>query len=34
MHPQIDRVFGFDEVRQALDHMAEEKHFGKICIRF
>jgi NADPH:quinone reductase-like Zn-dependent oxidoreductase len=33
MHPVIDRVFAFDEVRAALEHMAGGKHFGKICIR-
>jgi NADPH:quinone reductase-like Zn-dependent oxidoreductase len=32
--PVVDRVFGFDELREALDYMAEGRHFGKICLRF
>jgi len=31
--PAIDRVFGFDEVKAALSHMAAGAHFGKIVIR-
>jgi len=31
--PAIDRVFGFDEVRSAFNHMAAGAHFGKIVIR-
>jgi NADPH:quinone reductase-like Zn-dependent oxidoreductase len=31
--PAIDRVFGFDEVKAALNHMAAGAHFGKIVIR-
>lgn len=34
MRPVIDRSFAFDEVRAALEQMADGKHFGKICIRF
>jgi len=34
MRPVIDRVFPFDQVREALEHMAAGRHFGKICIRF
>ena len=33
MHPVIDRVFAFEEARQALEHMQSGAHFGKICIR-
>ncbi|MGD0444122.1 MAG: NAD(P)-dependent alcohol dehydrogenase [Edaphobacter sp.] len=33
MHPVIDRVFGFDEVREAFEHMRAASHFGKIVIR-
>lgn len=33
LRPVIDRVFGFDELRDALDYMATGQHFGKICIR-
>ena len=31
--PVIDRVFGFDEVREAFLHMQSAAHFGKIVIR-
>jgi len=34
MRPVIDRVFAFDEARQAFEHMASGSHFGKICIKF
>ena len=33
LHPVIDRVFGFEEVREALRYMENAGHFGKICIR-
>jgi NADPH:quinone reductase-like Zn-dependent oxidoreductase len=33
MRPVVDRVFAFAEVRQALEHMEQGKHFGKIVIR-
>jgi NADPH:quinone reductase-like Zn-dependent oxidoreductase len=33
LHPVIDRVFGFDQVREALWHMQSASHFGKIVIR-
>jgi NADPH:quinone reductase-like Zn-dependent oxidoreductase len=33
MKPVVDRVFGFDEAREALRYMASGAHFGKICIR-
>ncbi len=33
MHPTIDRVFGFGEVREALRHLESGSHFGKVCIR-
>ena len=29
----IDRVFGFDDVKAAYQHMASGAHFGKIVIR-
>jgi NADPH:quinone reductase-like Zn-dependent oxidoreductase len=32
LRPVVDRVFGFDEVREALRHMESGAHFGKICI--
>jgi NADPH:quinone reductase-like Zn-dependent oxidoreductase len=31
--PVIDKVFGFDEVKMAYQHMASGAHFGKIVIR-
>jgi NADPH:quinone reductase-like Zn-dependent oxidoreductase len=31
--PAIDRVFGFDEVKAAYQHMAAGAHFGKIVIK-
>jgi NADPH:quinone reductase-like Zn-dependent oxidoreductase len=31
--PVIDKVFGFDEVKAAYNHMAAGAHFGKIVIR-
>jgi NADPH:quinone reductase-like Zn-dependent oxidoreductase len=31
--PAVDRVFGFDEVQAAYQHMAAGAHFGKIVIR-
>jgi NADPH:quinone reductase-like Zn-dependent oxidoreductase len=34
LRPVIDRVFAFDEARQAFDHMKSGSHFGKICIKF
>jgi NADPH:quinone reductase-like Zn-dependent oxidoreductase len=32
LRPAIDRVFRFEELREALDHLARGQHFGKICI--
>lgn len=32
LHPLIDRVFPFEGVREALRHMEEGAHFGKICV--
>jgi NADPH:quinone reductase-like Zn-dependent oxidoreductase len=34
LRPAIDRVFPFEELREALDHLARGQHFGKICIGF
>jgi NADPH:quinone reductase-like Zn-dependent oxidoreductase len=31
--PVIDKIFGFDEVQAAYNHMASGTHFGKIVIR-
>jgi NADPH:quinone reductase-like Zn-dependent oxidoreductase len=33
LHPVIDRVFGFDQAREAFLHMQSASHFGKIVIR-
>jgi NADPH:quinone reductase-like Zn-dependent oxidoreductase len=32
MQPFVDRVFRFDETREALRHMESASHFGKICV--
>jgi NADPH:quinone reductase-like Zn-dependent oxidoreductase len=32
MHPAVDRVFGFDQLQEALKLMESGGHFGKICI--
>ena len=34
IHPVIDRVFPFDETREALVYMAGGRHMGKVCIAF
>jgi NADPH:quinone reductase-like Zn-dependent oxidoreductase len=34
LRPQVDRVFGFDEVPDAFAHFEAQRHFGKVCIRF
>lgn len=33
LRPVVDRVFAFEEVREALRYMETGAHFGKICIR-
>jgi NADPH:quinone reductase-like Zn-dependent oxidoreductase len=33
MHPVVDRVFGFTELRDALNYLQEGRHFGKVCLR-
>ena len=32
--PEIDRVFAFEELKEAMEYLRRGKHFGKICIRF
>jgi len=32
--PVIDRVFAFEELKEAMGYLRQGKHFGKICIRF
>ena len=34
LQPIVDRVFGFEQAREALAYMESGAHFGKICIRF
>jgi NADPH:quinone reductase-like Zn-dependent oxidoreductase len=31
--PVVDRVFGFSELREALNYLKEGRHFGKVCLR-
>jgi NADPH:quinone reductase-like Zn-dependent oxidoreductase len=33
LHPVVDRVFPFAEAREALVHMEQGRHFGKIVVR-
>lgn len=33
MRPVVDRVFGFSELRDALNYLREARHFGKVCLR-
>jgi NADPH:quinone reductase-like Zn-dependent oxidoreductase len=33
MRPVIDRVFGFEELQEALEYMEAGEHIGKICLR-
>ncbi len=33
MRPVVDQVFGFSELREALNYLKEARHFGKICLR-
>jgi NADPH:quinone reductase-like Zn-dependent oxidoreductase len=33
MRPVIDRVFEFDQAREAMHYMESGVHFGKICIQ-
>jgi NADPH:quinone reductase-like Zn-dependent oxidoreductase len=34
LRPVVDKVFPFQEARQALEYMQSGAHFGKICLRF
>ncbi|HEU4669112.1 MAG TPA: NAD(P)-dependent alcohol dehydrogenase [Dyella sp.] len=34
LEPVIDRVFGFDQLREAMEFMASGQHFGKVVIDF
>jgi len=33
MHPVVDRIFSFEDAREALRYMESGAHFGKICIK-
>ena len=33
MRPVVDRVFGFCELKEALNYLREAQHFGKVCLR-
>ena len=33
LRPVVDRVFPFEEARQALEYLQSGSHFGKICIK-
>jgi NADPH:quinone reductase-like Zn-dependent oxidoreductase len=33
LRPVVDRVFGFDEVPEAFEHLASGRHFGKVAVR-
>ena len=33
VHPWIDRVFPFEQARQAYEHLASQQHMGKVVIR-
>ena len=32
LSPAVDRVFPFDALHEALDHLAAGRHFGKVCL--
>lgn len=34
LRPVVDKVFAFEELRPALEHLASGTHFGKVCLRF
>jgi NADPH:quinone reductase-like Zn-dependent oxidoreductase len=33
IHPEVDRVFEFEEALEAFHYFAEGTHFGKVCLR-
>ena len=33
LHPVVDKVFAFEQAREAFEHMQSGAHFGKIVIR-
>jgi NADPH:quinone reductase-like Zn-dependent oxidoreductase len=33
VRPVVDRVFPFDQAREAMHYMESGAHFGKVCIK-
>lgn len=33
IHPVVDRIFSFEEGKEAFQYLASGSHFGKVCIR-
>jgi NADPH:quinone reductase-like Zn-dependent oxidoreductase len=33
IHPEIDRIFTFDQAKDAFAYLESGKHFGKIVVR-
>jgi D-arabinose 1-dehydrogenase-like Zn-dependent alcohol dehydrogenase len=33
LRPVVDRVFAFEELKEALGYLKSGAHFGKVCIR-
>lgn len=33
MRPVVDRVFAFEQAREAFEHLKSGAHFGKVCVR-
>ncbi|MGE5128641.1 MAG: zinc-binding dehydrogenase [Sphingomonadaceae bacterium] len=31
--PVVDRVFAFEELKEAMSYLQSGAHFGKVCIR-
>jgi len=34
LEPVVDRVFEFEQAREALEYLASGRHLGKVCLRF
>ena len=34
LRPVVDRVFPFEQAREAMEYLGERRHFGKVCLRF
>jgi NADPH:quinone reductase-like Zn-dependent oxidoreductase len=33
IHPIVDRIYGFEEVPEAYDHLRSGSHFGKVVVK-